>query len=75
MYIVFQKEIDGVLSAVAMSAAAGWDAADVARKDVPQGEPFLLREGPFDPNSTFDFSHPDGVGLGYDAWLAAQQAA
>lgn len=49
---------------------------EVAKKDVPAGTPYLLidREGlpdlVFQAALVADFSKPDGIGLGHDAWAA-----
>lgn len=54
---------------------------EVARKDVPAGVPYLIvdeTEIPVDRTYrdawTADFSVPDGVGIGAEAWLAEQEA-
>ncbi len=49
---------------------------EVAKKDVPAGKPYLVMDGATLPDWQFqaawvvDFSKPDGVGLGHDAWAA-----
>lgn len=51
---------------------------DVAKKDVPKGLPYKIvdvSEVPFEymdffPAWEFDFSNPDGYGLGYEDWAA-----
>ncbi len=55
--------------------------AEVARKDVPAGVPYLLvadTDLPTDGSSpdlwTADFSAPDGHGIGAEAWFAEQAA-
>ena len=55
---------------------------EIARKDVPQGKPYLLldeAEVPADHTYfeafTADFSNPDGYGIGADAWFAEHKAA
>lgn len=54
---------------------------EVARKDVPAGEPFLIIEGSDIPEDRStraaweaDFTNPDGHGIGADAWFAEQHA-
>lgn len=55
---------------------------EVARKDVPAGVPYLIVEKEDFPEQSFefadaweaDFSNPDGVGIGADAWFAEQEA-
>lgn len=56
--------------------------AEVAKKDVPAGTPYLIVEDDVIPSDrTFanaweaDFSNPDGYGIGADAWFAAKAAA
>ena len=53
---------------------------EIARKDVPAGVPFLIvdvSELPTDRTYrdawTADFSTPDGVGIGAEAWFAEQE--
>ena len=53
--------------------------AEVARKDVPAGVPFLIVEDSDIPTDrtyrsawTADFSNPDGHGIGHDAWEQEQ---
>lgn len=55
--------------------------ADVALKDVPAGVPFVITTVDQIPSDrTFreaweaDFSTPDGIGIGADAWFASQEA-
>jgi hypothetical protein len=54
---------------------------EVARKDVPNGMPYkIVSLDTLPPDMTFfdaweaDFSSPDGVGIGSDAWFAEQAA-
>ena len=54
---------------------------EIARKDVPAGKPFLIvdvADLPTDPQYrdawTADFTTPDGVGIGPEAWFAEQAA-
>jgi hypothetical protein len=70
---------DQGIALLAPSFSAGLSARDVAEKDVPEGVPFRLIPPEEVPASaeyreawTVDFSEPDGVGLGYDAWRAAR---
>jgi hypothetical protein len=53
---------------------------EIARKDVPAGVPFLIVEDTELPATredryawTADFSNPDGVGIGAEAWFAEQE--
>ena len=54
---------------------------EVARKDVPAGKPYKIVDVADIPSDrTFrgaweaDFTNPDGVGIGADAWFAEQEA-
>jgi hypothetical protein len=53
---------------------------EIARKDTPAGKPFLiidtadLPDGEYRAAWTADFSQPDGVGIGPDAWFAERAA-
>lgn len=56
--------------------------AEIGRKDVPAGVPFrIIEDTDLPPDSSqnelweADFSTPDGVGIGPDAWFAEQAAA
>jgi hypothetical protein len=53
---------------------------EIARKDVPAGVPFLIIDANLLPEDQeffeaweADFSNPDGVGIGADAWFAEQE--
>ena len=53
--------------------------AEVARKDVPVGVPYLIVEDSDIPTDrtyrsawTADFLQPDGYGIGHDAWEQEQ---
>jgi len=55
---------------------------DVCQKDVPAGTPYLIVEDDAIPSDRSfrnaweaDFSNPDGIGIGADAWFAAKAAA
>jgi len=49
---------------------------EIARKDVPVNEPYLIvdAESASQEGAQFNFSIPDGVGIGSAAWFAEQQA-
>jgi hypothetical protein len=56
--------------------------AEIARKDVPAGTPYrIITTDDLPPDRDFrnaweaDFSAPDGIGIGADAWFAEQEAA
>jgi hypothetical protein len=51
--------------------------SEIARKDVPAGVPYLIVNASDLPEDrtyrdawTADFSQPDGIGIGADAWFA-----
>lgn len=75
MFII-HPEGDGV-ALLYPSVPEGRTIHDVARKDVPAGVPYRLislAELPQDPAYRAawraDFSEPDGIGVGADAWHA-----
>lgn len=77
--ILFQNNDGGLI--IVMPADCGFTVEEIARKDVPQGKPFLIvdkSELPQDSTYidawTADFSEPDGYGIGADAWFAEQAA-
>jgi len=54
----------------------------VARKDVPAGEPYIIVSASDVPTDrtlreawTADFSTPDGYGIGAEAWFAEQESS
>ena len=61
--------------------ACGIPLAEIARKDVPAGEPFRFVDESQVPEHTFfaafevDFSTPDGHGIGAKAWFIEQYEA
>jgi hypothetical protein len=55
--------------------------SEIARKDVPAGLPYVfVDEADLPTDFEFfdaweaDFSNPDGIGVGHDAWFAEQAA-
>jgi hypothetical protein len=58
--------------------ATNFTAEQVARKDVPAGQPYFiveedeLPEAMFQPAWEVDFSNPHGYSIGHEAWLAEQ---
>lgn len=74
--IVYENSGGGI--AVMYPADCGLPLTEIARKDVPAGKPFLiidaadLPSGEYRDAWTADFSQPDGVGIGADAWFAEQ---
>lgn len=70
---------DGMLVSV-HPCECGIPVEQIARKDVPAGKPYLIvnqSELPQDREYrnawTADFSDPDGVGIGPEAWFAEQE--
>lgn len=58
------------------------DINEVARKDVPDGVPYLMIDAADVPSDRVfrdawgaDFTSPDGFGIGADAWFAEKAAA
>jgi hypothetical protein len=49
---------------------------EIARKDVPANKPYLIVDTTMVEQDSvqFDFSNPDGIGIGGFAWFAEQQA-
>lgn len=82
MNIILFPQEDGRLAFVIPAVECGLSVAEIARKDVPAGLPFLIVERNQLPSDTAfidaweaDFSEPDGYGIGPDAWFAEQEAA
>lgn len=75
--VILYETSEGFL-AVVYPADCGLPINEIARKDVPAGKPFLivdseeLPSGDYRDAWTADFSQPDGVGIGADAWFAEQ---
>jgi hypothetical protein len=60
----------------------GLPVAEIARKDVPAGVPYLIIDASDIPADrtyraawTANFSQPDGYGIGAEAWFAEQEQA
>lgn len=73
---------DGTLSIIIPVLSSGLSVEQIARKDVPAGVPYLIvdaEEIPADRTYrsawTADFSQPDGVGIGSEAWFEEQANA
>jgi hypothetical protein len=72
---------DGSLAVVYPCGDCGLPVSEIARKDVPAGVPYLIvnvsdlpEDRTYRDAWTADFSNPDGVGIGADAWFAEQSA-
>jgi hypothetical protein len=78
--IIYPQE-DGSIALVIPAPECGLSIEEIARKDVPAGVPYLLMNNEDLPQDheffsawEADFSNPDGVGIGPDAWFAEQAA-
>ena len=77
--IIYPSDDGGV--AIIIPANCGLTIEEIAAKDVPEGKPFKIVDVADIPSDrTFrnaweaDFTNPDGVGIGQDAWFAEQAA-
>ena len=77
--IIYPSDDGGV--AIIIPADCGLTIEELAAKDVPEGKPFKIVDVADIPTDrTFrnaweaDFTNPDGVGIGADAWFAEQAA-
>jgi hypothetical protein len=77
--IVYPREDGGLV--FVMPANCGLSVAEIARKDVPAGMPYLIVDNDDLPEDrtyidawTADFSEPDGYGIGPEAWFAERAA-
>lgn len=71
---------DGGIAIVIPALECGLTIEEIARKDVPAGMPYkIVSESIIPTDRAFrnaweaDFSNPDGVGIGYEAWFAEQE--
>jgi hypothetical protein len=72
---------DGGVAIIIPAAECGLTIEEIAAKDVPEGKPYQIVDVSDIPEDrTFrgaweaDFTNPDGVGIGADAWFAEQEA-
>jgi hypothetical protein len=77
--IIYPTDDGGV--AIIIPADCGLTIEEIATKDVPEGKPYKIVDVADIPSDrTFrgaweaDFTNPDGVGIGADAWFAEQAA-
>lgn len=70
---------ENTIAVVIPCSTSGIPVHEIARKDVPAGVPFLIIDAAELPTDdtyraawTANFSTPDGVGIGADAWFAEQ---
>ena len=73
---------EGGRLAVVVPTSAAQDLVQLARRVTPPGVPFriidaseLPQDGEYRDAWTADFSQPDGIGIGQEAWLEEQQNA
>lgn len=79
--IILYQQDNGSVALVIPAINCGISVEEIARKDVPEGLPFLVVDKEQLPtDQTFfnaweaDFSNPDGYGIGAEAWFAEQAA-
>lgn len=79
--IIYERP-DGSIGVITPLSASGLTIEDIARKDVPAGAPYLIIDATELPEDrtyrdawTADFSEPDGVGIGHEAWFEEQSNA
>lgn len=78
--IIYPNEIGGV-ALITPAMNCGLTVDEIARKDTPAGRPYLILDTTpelmdflfFDAWEA-DFSNPDGIGIGAEAWFALQTA-
>ena len=70
---------DGGIAVISPAFNCDISILEMARKDVPSGKPYNIVEEAIIPTDRtfrdaweFDFSNPDGYGIGADAWFAEQ---
>lgn len=75
--IIYQNDNGGL--SIIIPADCGLTVEEIAAKDVPAGVPYCIindTDIPADRSSrnawTADFTHPDGYGIGAEAWFAEQ---
>jgi hypothetical protein len=79
--IIIHPNNDGGICTVTPAPNCGISVEEIARKDTPAGLPYkivnvsaLPEDYTFFGAWEFDFSNPDGVGIGHEAWVAEQAA-
>lgn len=70
---------DGGIAVISPAFNCDIPLLEIARKDVPNGKPYnIVDESIIPTDRTFrdaweyDFSNPDGHGIGHEAWFAEQ---
>jgi hypothetical protein len=78
---IIYKTDDGGVAIIIPAPECGLTIEEIAAKDVPEGKPYKIVDVADIPTDrTFrdaweaDFTNPDGVGIGADAWFAEQAA-
>lgn len=78
--IIFPND-NGSVAVIFPILECGLSLDEIAMKDVPAGKPFKMVEASDIPEDKtfsdawdFDFSNPDGHGIGPDAWFSQQAA-
>ena len=78
--IIYPQD-NGSVALIIPAPECGITIQEIARKDVPAGKPYLIVDvSDLPENQDFfnaweaDFSNPDGIGIGAEAWYAEQPA-
>lgn len=73
---------DGKIAVIHQTPKSELSIEELARKDVPEGKPYVIvKDSDIPEDRTFrgaweaDFSKPDGVGIGHEAWEAERAKA
>lgn len=76
--IIYPTDDSGV-AIIIPAPECGLSIEEIARKDVPAGLPYkIVDESAIPTDRTFrnawemDFTNPDGIGIGHEAWFAEQ---
>jgi hypothetical protein len=77
--IIYPNE-NGSVSLIIPASDCELTIQEIARKDVPEGKPYLIVDDSDLPEDHVffnaweaDFTNPDGVGIGAEAWFAEQE--
>lgn len=78
--IIYPQE-DGSIALIIPAPECKISVEEIARKDVPEGVPYLIvNDSDLPEDHTYfnaweaDFSNPHGHGIGQDAWFAEQES-
>jgi len=79
MQVIIYPQENNSIALVVPAPQCSIPIQEIARKDVPQGVPFLIVDSSELPQESeyfnafeADFSNPDGYGIGAEAWFAEQ---